>query len=37
MTTSADTQIVSREPATLPELRAADRGRGRRPGIRPLR
>ena len=26
MTTAADTQIVPREPATLPELRAADRG-----------
>ena len=26
MTTSADPQIVSREPATLPELRAADQG-----------
>ena len=26
MTTSASTQIVPREPASLPELRAADRG-----------
>ena len=26
MTTSADTQIVPREPSSLPELRAADRG-----------
>ena len=37
MTTAADLQIVPREPAPLPELRAADQGVADIPGVGPLR